>query len=215
MPRRLTRDVPLSRQPAGSGLCGAACARMVAAYHGLKRPLARIADELPVGNGGTISAVVGRWFLEHGFSATVVGHPEDWPNRFIDLSADDARDEIMRWARRQRRSADPSRRWHGQKCVEFLDAGGRFLPRQPVPADLCAPLHAGLPVIMSLDVSFVTRGRERKDPHYVVVTGARNGRLYCNDPYPGMGGRTSLDEAEAFYALARIDGDILIVKPGP
>lgn len=214
MARETRLDVPMFFQPEHSKVCGAACARMVAAYHGHRHTLKRLVRDLRIRNG-TFSSTVGRWFLECGYGVSIIGHGCSWPNRFIDLAPREAQREVRRWADRQRRSRTMGQPSFGRSYLRYIDAGGTVVPRPVRPSDILTALRRGLPPIISLDESILTRGRELFDPHFIVITGHVRGRFLCNDPYPGIGGRVAYDAEELLYAHARRDGDLIIAKPGP
>jgi len=146
---------------------------------------------------------------------TIVGHSAWWPNRFIGLAPDEATDEVRRWAMRQRGARTEGRQSFGTAYRHYIDAGGVIDPRPVRRTDILGALRSGLPVIISLDESVLTGGREEFDPHFIVITGFADGRFQCNDPYPGIGGRTAHDPDILLYAHACREGDLIIAKPGP
>lgn len=213
MARLRKLDVPITMQPRDSAWCGAACAHMLTRYDGMHASLRRIARELRVGASGVLSPRLGTWFLENGYDVTIIGYEDAFPNRFIGLTDDEARDEVLSWCARETQDLGWHRKALRRVYPAFFEAGGKLLPRPVSRRDIRNALRRGRPVIVAVDVVTLYLTREWTDPHYVVVTGMGNDRIAINDPYPEYGGAVEYDLDRFLHACYRNSGEALFIKP--
>ncbi len=187
--------VPLCFQPKGKPYCGAAAAKMVFAYHdGRSVSIGRLVREIGVREKrGVRMQAIGRWFLAHGFNATIVAWWKGLPASFLRLKGDALRREQLRWCKRKRTAQRREMRL-------FLEAGGKFEPRPVTIGDIENTLKRREPPILNMDVLRLYKRNGRRGGHYVVPVSVKKSSIVVNDSNATHGGRKEYSFMDILHA---------------
>ena len=204
--------VPQFFQPAGSDICGSACARMVLHRYGERRSLDWIVRDLR-GRTGTTAEHLALWAMRRGYAATIIGWCPPLPQRLLLLDDGASREELLSWTRQASSRDDNYRRGFQRRIRNILRQGGTYLPRPVSRMDLVQALRRGIPPLLIVNSGVLYGTREVTAAHFVVVTGIGRYRIRLNDPYPGFGGRREYDLDRVLHACYVCDASALFLRP--
>ena len=200
-------DVPLIRQPKDSLDCGIAGLAMILKYHGIDESFEFLKTKISVDSIGTYAPQIGKYLAEKGFDVSIVTmHPKLFTLKDRTLS----QEEIITRFNELKESFSVQDKKVISMFIDFLNTGGKIIPKVPSKEDVVEELINKRPVAALLTTNFLNNNKPIFNFHFNLITGIDEEYIYVNDPiWDERGGKNKYRISDFFYGLyASAYGDL-------
>jgi len=210
-------NVPYVKQPAGSVLCGPACATMVLRFFGRKKSFNKVTEEIQVkSKAGITVGHLASYFLSQGMDTTIQAWPLGMSEKYY--TEEPIRGEIAVETLKRGAKGDAKGKARGfcRETVTAAKRGVSLILRPIILSDLRRQLVKA-PVIVSLDQKYFVE-LSRKTGHYAAAYGITPPDSQVTQPYlyvhdPDLAAEAFLPVKDILNACNSWFGSVIYATP--